>query len=241
MVKATLAEKRGRLNPFYALEEHATARKSANRPFIAYEGRQWTYKEVYDITLQYGSWLKLKYSVGPGEVIAIDIMNSPQFVFLMMAIWNLGARPAFINYNLTGGPLLHCIKASTSRIVFVDVKVRSHFSPDVLEKLSSSGFREGKNSVEVVLLEDSVEQEIAKTKGVREPDSSRAGVKSYEMAALIYTSGTTGLPKPGIVPWSKGIVGGTFCWRWLGMKTSDRYYTVCLPARKEQGSYAIGR
>ena len=211
------------------LEEHAASKNTANRPFIAYEGREWTFKEVYDNVLQYGSWLKSNYLIAPGEVIAMDFMNCPQYIFLLMAIWSLGARPALINYNLKGDPLLHCIKTSTSRIVFVDDEIRSQFTPEVAEQLESSKFRENKGSVKVVFLDHSVQQDIAKTRSVREPDSSRSGNKMHEMAMLIYTSGTTGLPKAGIVPWSKGLVGGTFCARWLGLKTSDRYYTVLWP------------
>ena len=159
----------------------------------------------------------------------MDFMNSPQFLFLCMAIWSLGARPALINYNLTGDPLLHCIKTSTSRIIFVDDEVRSHFTPTVLEKLAGSDFREGTGSVQTIFFDECVRHEIERTKGAREPDAARSGVKGPEMAMLIYTSGTTGLPKPGIVPWSKGIIGGNYCGRWLGMKSSDRYYTVILP------------
>lgn len=228
-MKTTSAEKRDRLNPFYILEDHATSRKSAARAFIAYEGREWTYKEVYDIVLQYGSWLKSKHVIASGEVIAMDVMNSPQFVFLCMAIWSLGARPALINYNLTGDPLLHCIKTSTSRIIFVDEEVRSHFTYDVSEKLADSGFRDGNGPVETIFWDKLVQQEIEVTKGVREPDGARSGTKAHETAMLIYTSGTTGLPKPGIVPWSKGYMGGTFTGLWLGMKSYDRYYTVILP------------
>ena len=235
-MKGSLAEKRDRVNPFYTLEEHAVSKQSATRPFIAYEGTEWTYKEVYDIALQYATWLKLKYSVAPGEVIAIYSMNCPQYIFLVMAIWSLGARPALINYNLKGDPLLHCIRTSTSRIVFVDEEVKSHFTPDVLERLASSNLRESKSSVETVILDHAVQQDIAQTKGKRDPDTSRSGAKQHEMAMLIYTSGTTGLPKAGIVPWSKCNVGGTFCSRWLGMKTSDRYYTVLL-LREATGSH----
>ena len=226
VLKTKLVERRDRLNPFYMLEEHAISRKSAARVFIAYEGREWTYKEVYDIVLRYGSWLKSKHSIASGEVIAMDFMNSPQFVFLCMAIWSLGARPALINYNLTGDPLLHCIKTSTSRIVFVDDEIRSHFTPDVSEKLADSTFRGGNGAVETVFCDKIVQREIESTKGVREPDAARSGVQGHEMAMLIYTSGTTGLPKPGIVPWSKCNIGGSFTGLWLGMKSSDRYYTV---------------
>ena len=156
----------------------------------------------------------------------MDFMNTPRFIFLCMAIWCLGARPGFINYNLTGDPLLHCIKTSTSRIIFVDDEVSSNITAEVAAKLADPRFREGGGSVEVVFFDQAVQQEIVEARCVREPDSTRSGVKGHEMSSLIYTSGTTGLPKPGIVPWSKGIVGGTYCGRWLGMKSSDRYYTV---------------
>ena len=229
LIRALIAEKRDRLNPFYILEENATSKKTATRTFLAYEGREWTYKEVYDNVLQYGSWLKAKHSIAPSEVVAMDFMNCPEFIFLCVAIWSLVARPAFINYNLTGDPLLHCIRTSSSRIVLVDPEVRSSFTSSVRESLSNPDFRQGRGPVEISFLDRAVKNEIETITGVREPDSVRSGIKAHEMSALIYTSGTTGLPKPGIVPWGKGVVGGTFCGRWLGMKSSDRYYTVNYP------------
>ena len=225
-IKATRAEKNDKVNLFYTLENHAKSKNNAHIPFIAYEGREWTYKEVYDIVLQYAAWVKLKYSIARGEVVALDFMNSAQFVFLWLAIWSLGACPAFINYNLTGDPLLHCLKTSTARIVFVEDEVRSQFSQDVKDRVASSSFRDGKGAMEVVVFDLWIRQDIEKTKGVREPDAARAGVKGHEMSSLIYTSGTTGLPKPGVVVWNKGIIGGIVFYKWLGLTKSDRFYTV---------------
>jgi len=225
-IKSAIAERNDKINVWYTLEDHAKSKKNAHPVFIAYEGREWTYKEVYDIVLQYAAWIKLKYSIAPGEVVAMDFMNSPEFIFLQLAIWCLGARPAFINYNLTGKPLLHCLRTSTARVVFVDEDVRSQFSQDVKAELESASFRDGQGAMEVVVLDVRVRQEIEKTKGVREPDDVRAGVKGRDMSCLIYTSGTTGLPKPGIIGWNKTHLGGIFCSKWLGLKQSDRFYTV---------------
>lgn len=225
-IKAALAERNDKINVWYILENHAKSRKNAHVAFIVYEGREWTYKEVYDIVLQYATWMKSKYSITRGEVVAMDFMNSAEFVFLQLAIWSLGARPAFINYNLTGKPLLHCLRTSTARVVFVDEDVRSQFSQDVKDEIESASFRDGQGALEVVVLDHSVRQEIERTEGVREPDDVRAGVKGRDMSSLIFTSGTTGLPKPGIIAWSKYYVGGIFCTKWLGLKRSDRFYTV---------------
>lgn len=225
-VKESLSEKRDRVNLFYTLEQHATAKKTANSPSVVYEGRSWTYKEFYDTVLKYAAWLKQRYSIAPREIVAMDFMNSPHFLFVWLALWSLGAHPAFINYNLTGNPLLHCIRVSTARIIFVDAEVKSSFTSEVADAVASQDFRDGKGPVEVVFFDHDIEQQILSTEGHREPDSSRSGAVGHEMANLIYTSGTTGLPKPAIVSWNKGLIGGGFVSRWLGMKRTDRFYTV---------------
>ncbi len=218
-------EKRDRVNFFYILEEHATTTATAGSPFLVYEGKIWTFKEVYDTVLQYATWLKREYGIAPREVVAMDFMNKPQFIFLWLAIWSLGACPAFINYNLTGKPLLHCVRSSNSRLLFVDEEVKSQVTEEVLDALSIS---EDERLVQVVFVDETTEQHILGLKGVREPDSSRAGAKGPEMANLIYTSGTTGLPKPAIVSWNKAFIGGGVSGSCMSMKPSDRFYTVSI-------------
>ena len=216
-------EKRDRVNFFYILEEHAIAKATAGKIFLVYEGKSWTFKEVYDIVLQYGAWLKKEYRVVPGEVVAMNFTNKPLFIFLWLGIWSLGAFPAFINYNLTGQPLLHSVKSSKSRLLFVDEEVKCQITQGVIDGLTTTG--EGR-AVEVIFFDEAAEQDVYSTEGVREPDSSRSGVKGPAMANLIYTSGTTGLPKPAIVSWSKAYIGGGIAGGCMGMKPSDRFYTV---------------
>ncbi|KAL9617890.1 MAG: hypothetical protein Q9204_008452, partial [Flavoplaca sp. TL-2023a] len=94
-------EYRDRANLFYVLERHAFATTTANRPFLMYQGTTWTFKETYDVVLKYGTWLKTRYNVAPKEIVALVFMNCPEFVFLMLGLWSIGAHPALINYNLT--------------------------------------------------------------------------------------------------------------------------------------------
>ena len=226
-VQLATGERRDRISPFYSLEQHATTKSTADHAFLMYQGRTWTYKEAYDIVLKYGTWLKIRYAIVPREVVAMDFMNSPTFIFLWLGIWSLGAIPAFINYNLSGNPLLHSVKTSTARILFVDQKVKSRFTDDVTGTLESANARDGKGPVETIFFDAAVEKQIMDTEAVREPDSSRSAVR-LDMALLIFTSGTTGLPKPATVSWQKIHLLTGFMPSWFGLLKSDRYYT-CMP------------
>ncbi|KAF2205933.1 acetyl-CoA synthetase-like protein [Delitschia confertaspora ATCC 74209] len=118
------------LNLFYELEAHAQSSR-ANHPFVKYNGRSWTYSEVYGMSLKYGTWFNSK-GVQKDEVVAMDFTNSEVFIWVWFGLWSIGAKPAFINYNLTGKPLLHTIKTSTARLVVVDQESRHKFSDEVM-------------------------------------------------------------------------------------------------------------
>ncbi|KAL9593377.1 MAG: hypothetical protein Q9219_007580 [cf. Caloplaca sp. 3 TL-2023] len=226
---SALREYQDRCNLFYTLEKHAHAKSTAHHLCLIYQGKTWTFREVYDVVLKYGTWLKTEYKVAPKEVVALDFMNCPEMMFIWLGLWSIGAYPALINYNLTGSPLTHCLATSTARIVFVDEAVSDRFNSEVMSTISSSSFRDGKGPMEVVTFGSSTASKIATSvEGIREPDSSRAGDPMHGMAALIYTSGTTGFPKAAIISWGKVTIGGEYVYRWLGLSRRDRFYT-CMP------------
>ncbi|KAF3004282.1 hypothetical protein E8E13_008463 [Curvularia kusanoi] len=124
------AERRDELNVFYDLEALAQGSR-ADHPWIIFHGQKWTYKEAYDIVLKYGTWLRNR-GVQPGEVVAMDFVNSETFIWIWFGLWSIGAKPAFINYNLTGKPLMHTIKTSTARLVLVDEESKTNFAEHVM-------------------------------------------------------------------------------------------------------------
>jgi len=215
-IKNALREKKDQLSQFYMLEYYALG-KQANTVFLIFEGRQWTYKETYDIVLKYGTWLKTKYSIKPKEVVVMDFTNSEQFVFVWLGLWAIGAKPAFINYNLTGKALEHCVKVSTGRLALIDPQIQELVTQDVRDALPS---------VQFDIFSPELEAEAMSTQAVREPDSSRTEEKTQNMAALIYTSGTTGLPKPAVVSWGKVNVGAYIVEGWSSFGRPDILYTV---------------
>ena len=185
--------------------------------FLIFQGRQWTYKETYDTALKYGTWLKTKYNVKAKEIVAMDFMNSEKFIFMWLGLWAIGAKPAFINYNLTGKALAHCIRVSTSRLMFIDMEVVEKLTQEVRDDLPGVQFEPFKPELVA---------EVISTDAIREPDSVRSEDKPQNMAILIYTSGTTGLPKGAIVSWAKIIVASGVVPSWMRMTQKDVFYTV---------------
>jgi acyl-CoA synthetase (AMP-forming)/AMP-acid ligase II len=72
--------------------------------------------------------------VAKDEIVAMDFVNSEVFVWVWFGLWSIGAKPAFVNYNLTGKPLVHTVKTSTARLVLVDEEGRDKFGEDVLKE-----------------------------------------------------------------------------------------------------------
>lgn len=213
-----------KLNPFYSLEEHAKG-NLANKIYLIFGGRQWTYNEVYQTALKYGTWLKTKYNVQSKEIVAMDFMNSEKFIFIWFGLWAIGAKPAFINYNLTDKALVHCINVSTARVLLVDPQVADKVTQDV---------KDGLPKVEIVIFSPELESEAMVIQSKREPNSERSEDKLQNMAMLIFTSGTTGLPKGAIVSWNKAVRVSLIVPGWNGLTAKDTFYTVSQPTFLQQ-------
>ncbi|THZ45919.1 acetyl-CoA synthetase-like protein [Aureobasidium pullulans] len=227
--------KNDRVNLFYELEKHALDPKTRDHSFLAIpphipkdvatpadlkglQATEWSYKQVYETVLKFAAWLKQEHGVKKGDMVAIDYTNKTQFVCLWFALFSLGAKAAFINTNLRGKALLHCVKACKAKLLIVDPAIEDALTEEVRQELA--------NSVQAVVLDDVTEGRIVATAGLRVADEERGGDKISDTAVLIFTSGTTGLPKPAVVPWKKFLLSGRTVSNWLGVKSTDRYYTA---------------
>ncbi|KYK57648.1 long-chain fatty acid transporter [Drechmeria coniospora] len=210
-------ERRGRLNLFYLLEDRARHPSTANKDLLIFEGNRFSYAQVYERVLRYGAWLKKHLGIKPKDIVAIDFQNSDNFIMLWWGLWSIGAKPAFINYNLTGDPLAHCIKSANTKLCLVDPAVADHVTDHVREKLGGS--------VQFLVFSPDVEAECLACPPTRAPDEDRHEDGISTLATLIFTSGTTGMPKAAVVSWSRCIVGSTVPEVLLGRGSKDILYT----------------
>ncbi|KAF2834287.1 AMP-binding enzyme [Patellaria atrata CBS 101060] len=215
-IKTTIAQSQDELNFFNVLASHARSNSQRHTPFLVFNGKSYTYQESYQNAIRYATWLKIAYNVQKGEIVAIDHLNSDTFVWLWFGLWALGAKPAFINYNLRESSLVHCIKASSARLLLVDAEIQAKFTDSIREDL---------RDVIITILAPEILNEIEQTKGQEPAPQERQGQDTRDMAMLIYTSGTTGLPKPAVVSWSKVRGSARIIAGWLPLKQGDRFYT----------------
>ncbi|OBA21757.1 acetyl-CoA synthetase-like protein [Metschnikowia bicuspidata var. bicuspidata NRRL YB-4993] len=168
----------------------------------------YTYKELYDMVLRLSHILRNDYGVTSEHTIGIDCMNKPLFIVMWMALWNIGALPAFLNYNIKGKPLIHCIKTAGISQVFVD--------PDCADAIKESehSLHEQLPEVKVNYMNETQLFTVISTHSsprYRAPNvTRRPNDTDSSCCALIYTSGTTGLPKPAILSWKKAFMAGAF-------------------------------
>ena len=226
-------ERQDRVNLFYAFEERALSPRDASRVWLIYEGHTWTWREAYDIVLKYARHLKEAYGVRSREVVAIAFTNKPQFLFLQLALWSLGALPALVNASVTGDGLVHVLRVAGSRIIIFDQDISCNFTAEVLKGISNDGpvgIEEG--AVRCILFDNELEQSIlTMPRGLREQDSARAGVgvrSGFRNAGLVSTSGTTGLPKAAYIGYYKIYAALSFTEHWAGINRNDVYY-VSMP------------
>lgn len=189
----------------------------------AFVAEEYTYGELYAMVLRLSEILVHRYGVAVGDTIGMDYTNKPMFIVLWLALWNVGALPAFLNYNNVGRPLTHCIKVAGMRMVFIDPQC-SQNATDTEEMIREE-------CPDVILHfwdEDAIMAEIKDPNSVqfRLEDSKRSvDEKDYQAGALIYTSGTTGLPKSAIMSWRKAGFGSSLYGYIVRLTSNDTVFT----------------
>lgn len=164
----------------------------------------YTYKELYLMVLRMSYLLRYQYGVTSDHTIGVDCMNKPLFIVLWMALWNIGATPAFLNFNTQGTPLVHCIKIAHVSQVFID--------PDCSGPIRETEEQINKElpGVQLHYLNEEelfrVIQDKATPKHRAADKTRRPSDSDHSCCLLIYTSGTTGLPKSAIMSWRKAIM-----------------------------------
>jgi acyl-CoA synthetase (AMP-forming)/AMP-acid ligase II len=187
----------------------------------------YTWRQTHAQAVRYGKWF-LSLGVKPGDLVALYMMNSPEFVFASLGLWAIGAVPSWLNANMGGDALVHCVRLSEAKIMLVDEDevVRGRME-EMRSKLEEGG-------VNILICDAQFDDLLAKATAQMPgdiPAELRKDVTAMDPMSLIYTSGSTGMPKA--CPFRLNNVWAIADWRaWLmeskAGPNGDRWY-VCMP------------
>ncbi|QLQ80401.1 hypothetical protein HG537_0D04020 [Torulaspora globosa] len=169
-----------------------------------YKLESYTYNELYEIVLRLSHILHYQYGVEAGDHIGLDCTNKPLFVFLLFALWNIGAIPALLNCNTLGNHLVHSLKIASVKKVFIDPQASEPMRETealIKETIPDIELNYLEEESLMRILADPRSPEFLQLDDIRSPK----GLADYKPALFIYTSGTTGLPKSAIMSWRKAV------------------------------------
>jgi len=184
-IQMRINEAKDRCSAFYTLEN--AAQSVPDKVFLWYNYQEYTFGEAYKLTLQHATWLKERFGIKKGDVVALDFMNKPSMIWLWFGLWALGAKPALINYNLTGAALVHCVNISSAELVFVDADVNNNVGATSAQQQIEEGLTKAGRTINVVVFGEELDASVSKWQQIRPDDDQRSGDKANSMAALIYT------------------------------------------------------
>lgn len=105
---ASRVANKNRITIYHILQDRAL-RDSPDVIFLIFEDRKYSYADFYKAVVRAGNWLMNDLEIKKDEIVALDGNNTPEYLVLWFALEGIGAVPSFVNNNLTGKSLLHCI------------------------------------------------------------------------------------------------------------------------------------
>jgi acyl-CoA synthetase (AMP-forming)/AMP-acid ligase II len=143
-----------------------------------------------------------------------------------LGLWCIGCAPAFINYNLEGAALEHCLKVCDASLLLVDQDQACR------QRIERSCFLvETQMGPKIHIVDSTLKRSITGITPKAPSDAYRAGVRGSSPLCLIYTSGTTGLPKACAFTLSRLRLMGPHLKPFLDNMSGpggDRWY-ICMP------------
>ncbi|KGO73684.1 Major facilitator superfamily domain, general substrate transporter [Penicillium italicum] len=189
----------GQGNPWFVLLQ--TVKKYPNMTCLWTREKSYTYREIQDQACQYAHFY-LSQGVKKGDLVALYLLNSTEFIVAWVALWSIGCAPAAINYNLTGDALLHCLKISGATILLVDkdadCRARVEESHDAIT---------GDLGMKPMTLDSSLKAHISTFQTTLPPKELSKHIAGEYPAILLYTSGTTAGEYPAILLYTSGTTG----------------------------------
>jgi fatty-acyl-CoA synthase len=163
----------------------------ADRPLIITDARAWTYAEVQNWSRRIASGL-IAHGLKPGEHVALDMANYPEFTAIKFAIARAGAVCVPVNFMLRGQELAYVLDQSDAAMLFTMEEFRGHDYLADLELIKADI-----PNVRNIFTLASVESLAASATPESDAElvEREAAADGTALSDILYTSGTTGRSK----------------------------------------------
>ncbi|CAG0915877.1 unnamed protein product [Notodromas monacha] len=186
------------------------AKAFPNKLAVIAEGKKWTFKDLDEYSNQVANYFQAQ-GYKKGDVVALFMDNSPEFIGMWLGLAKVGVVPALVNINLRLIQLVHCIKIAESKAVVF----HSNFSEAFGEVEADLGSKFPKFVVRI----DGEDKKAAGNfvdllSEMKDASNSEPVVKEqlgfHDKLVYIYTSGTTGMPKAAVIKHSRFVTSSWF-------------------------------
>ncbi|MFW9784110.1 MAG: AMP-binding protein, partial [Candidatus Heimdallarchaeota archaeon] len=167
------------------------ASQTPNKIGFLFEDKSWTWKSINEETNKIANYL-INRGLKQGEVVAVMLENSPNFLFVTGGVSKLKGISSLINVNLRKQPLIHVLKISNPKYIVVD----KDCLPAVEGVMNELKIRNN----EILVVDKNINHNFInlpselETISINNPKTVM-DFKIDDVCSYIFTSGTTGFPK----------------------------------------------
>jgi crotonobetaine/carnitine-CoA ligase len=205
--------------------------RQPNKVFLTYLGdqRSYTYGDIERISNRLANGL-LSLGIGRGAHVALIMENSPEFIFLVLALGKIGAVSVPVNTAAKGRLLHYYLAQSDAAALLIDATLLER-----VQAIDPAGLK----LRDLVVVGETDDGEASAAHGWRCWDYARdlanadernpgVEVQCSDLAFLSYTSGTTGPSKGNMLCHAAALGVGLSNAEHYGYRADDVVYT-CLP------------
>lgn len=219
------------------LEERAS--DHADTPFILFEDERISFAQANAMANRIARAM-VDAGMKRGDVVALMMLNRPDFVLMWLGLAKVGIVTALINTSATGPVLEHALRQVDARALIVGSELA-----DAIGTLPGDGrpdllFEHSEGAVGVGAVSGAIDLNalIAAASEANIDRSARAGIVMSDPLYYIFTSGTTGLPKAARMSHLRFINAGEMVGGVMEFGPDDIFYCV-LPLYHGAGGMVV--